>query len=84
MSPMRTRCESSMRSLASFVTHEVTNVGSDRHQLKELAEAARDALGTEKLTAIADRGYYNGEQITVADLLSEKAPNHVRLEVFSS
>jgi transposase len=40
-----------------IVTHEVTNVGSDRHQLKKMAEAAREALGTEKLTAIADRGY---------------------------
>ena len=39
-----------------IVTHEVTNVGSDRHQLKKMAEAAHEALGTEKLTAIADRG----------------------------
>jgi hypothetical protein len=29
-----------------IVTHEVTNVGSDRHQLKKMAEAAREALGT--------------------------------------
>ena len=50
-----------------IVTHEVTNVGSDRHQLKNMAEAAREALGTEKLTAIADRGYYSGEQIKACD-----------------
>jgi hypothetical protein len=50
-----------------IVTHEVTNVGSDRQQLKKMAEAAREALGTEKLTAIADRGYYNGEQIKACD-----------------
>jgi transposase len=50
-----------------IVTHEVTNVGSDRHQLKTMAEAARDALGTQKLTAIADRGYYSGEQIKACD-----------------
>jgi transposase len=50
-----------------IVTHEVTNVGSDRHQLKKMAEAAREALGTEKLTAIADRGYYSGEQIKACD-----------------
>ena len=49
------------------VTHEVTNVGSDRQQLKKMAEAAREALGTETLTAIADRGYYNGEQIKACD-----------------
>ena len=50
-----------------IVTHEVTNVGSDRQQLKKMAEAAREALGTDKLTAIADRGYYNGEQIKACD-----------------
>lgn len=46
-----------------IVTHEVTNVGSDRAQLVTMAEAAREALGTVKLTAIADRGYYSSEQI---------------------
>src|SRR5579863_8789682 len=46
-----------------IVTHEVTNVGSDRHQLKKMAEAAREALGTSELTAIADRGYYSGKEI---------------------
>jgi transposase len=50
-----------------IVTHEVTNVGSDRHQLKKMADAAREALGTEQLTAIADRGYYSGEQIKACD-----------------
>jgi hypothetical protein len=49
------------------VAHEVTNVGSDRHQLKKMAEAAREALGTTELTAIADRGYYSGEQIKACD-----------------
>jgi transposase len=46
-----------------IITHEVTNVGSDRHQLKRMSEAARDALGTRDLTALADRGYYGGEEI---------------------
>ena len=50
-----------------IVAHEVTNVGSDRQQLKKMAEAAREALGTEKLTAIADRGYYSGEEIKACD-----------------
>jgi transposase len=50
-----------------IVTHEVTNVGSDRHQLKRMADAAREALGTQKLTAIADRGYYSGEEIKACD-----------------
>jgi transposase len=50
-----------------IVTHEVTNVGSDRHQLKKMAESARSALGTRELTAIADRGYYSGEEIKACD-----------------
>ena len=50
-----------------IVTHEVTNEGSDRHQLKKMADAAREALGTKKLTAIADRGYYSGQEIKACD-----------------
>jgi transposase len=50
-----------------IVTHEVTNEGSDRHQLKKMADAAREALGTKKLTAIADRGYYSGLEIKACD-----------------
>lgn len=46
-----------------IVAHEVTNVGSDRRQLKRMSEAAREALGTSELTALADRGYYGGEEI---------------------
>ena len=45
------------------VAHEVTNVGNDRSALSPMAEKARAAIGTEKLTAIADRGYFSGEQI---------------------
>jgi transposase len=46
-----------------IVSHEVTNVGSDRHQLKRMAEQAREALGTNELTALADRGYYSGDEL---------------------
>ena len=46
-----------------IVTHEVTNVGSDRSQLCRMAESARDAMGTEGLTALADRGYFKSEEI---------------------
>lgn len=46
-----------------IVAHEVTNVGHDRQALAPMAEQARQAMGTRKLTAIADRGYFNGEQI---------------------
>jgi hypothetical protein len=46
-----------------IVAHEVTNVGTDRHQLSNMAEQARSEMDVEKLEAIADRGYYEGEEI---------------------
>lgn len=46
-----------------IVAHEVTNVGIDRDQLSGMAEQARTAMATEELTAIADRGYFKGEEI---------------------
>ena len=46
-----------------IVEHEVTNNGSDRDQLSDMAKKARTAIGTTKLTAIADRGYFKGEEI---------------------
>src|SRR5262247_425753 len=44
-----------------IVHHEVTNVGTDRAQLASTATAAKEALGVDKLEAVADRGYFNGE-----------------------
>ena len=46
-----------------IVAHEVTNIGSDRAQLANMAEQARAELGVEKLDVVADRGYYEGGQI---------------------
>jgi len=46
-----------------IVEHEVTNNGSDRDQLSGMAKKARTAIGTPTLTAIADRGYFKGEEI---------------------
>lgn len=50
-----------------IVAHDVTNVGSDRSQLARMAERTKTALGVEKLDAIADRGYFNGEEILACD-----------------
>ena len=50
-----------------IVTHEVTNVGSDRAQLSGIAMAAKAALQVQKLEAVADRGYFNGEEILACD-----------------
>jgi transposase len=50
-----------------IVTHEVTNVGSDRSQLTRVAKEAKAALQTDTLEAVADRGYFNGEEIVACD-----------------
>jgi transposase len=44
-----------------IVTHEVTNVGSDRAQLCVMATRAKAVLGLEQLDVVADRGYFSGE-----------------------
>ena len=46
-----------------IVTHEVTNSGSDRAQLANMAKQAKAVLKTETLEAVADRGYFSGPEI---------------------
>ena len=46
-----------------IVAHEVTNNGIDRDQLTSMAKLARTEMSVEKLTAVADRGYYKSEEI---------------------
>ena len=50
-----------------IVPHEVTNVGSDRSQLANVANGAKAVLQTDKLDAVADRGYFNGVEILACD-----------------
>lgn len=50
-----------------IVTHEVTNVGSDRSQLARVAKEAKATLQTDTLEAVADRGYFSGEEIVACD-----------------
>ena len=50
-----------------IVTHEVTNVGSDRSQLAHVAKETKATLQTDTLDAVADRGYFNGEEILACD-----------------
>jgi transposase len=50
-----------------IIAHEVTNTGSDRAQLANIASQAKDVLGVEKLEAVADRGCYSGEEILACD-----------------
>jgi len=50
-----------------IITHQVTNVGTDRSQLSSVAKEAKTALGADTLDAVADRGYFNGEEILACD-----------------
>ena len=50
-----------------IVAHEVTNVGNDTAHLANTAKAAKAALDVEKLEAVADRGYFDGEEIKACD-----------------
>ena len=46
-----------------IVAHEVINQGYDRHQLAPMAFKAQEATGCEQVTAVADRGYFSGDQV---------------------
>ena len=50
-----------------IVAHEVTNVGSERTQLANMAQQAKEAIHCDELTVVADRGYYNGTEILACD-----------------
>src|SRR5687768_12473065 len=46
-----------------IVAHEVTNSGSDRSQLANMAKQAKAVLQAEELAAVADRGYFSSPEI---------------------
>jgi transposase len=50
-----------------IITHEVTNVGSDRAQLARMAKQTKATLEATNLDVIADRGYFSGEEILECD-----------------
>jgi transposase len=50
-----------------IVAHEVTNVGSDRRQLAKMAKQAQVVMPGQELQIIADRGYFNGEEVLACD-----------------
>jgi len=50
-----------------IVSHEVTTKGSDRSQLENMAKQARSDMDVKDLTVLADRGYFNGEQILACE-----------------
>ena len=50
-----------------IVHHEVTNQGNDSQQLEPIAKAAKDVLGSETLTVVADAGYFNQTQFAACE-----------------
>src|SRR6516165_8835025 len=50
-----------------IVTHEVTNTGSDRSQLANIASQAKEVLGADHLDVVADRGYFNSPEILACE-----------------
>jgi len=47
-----------------IIAHEVSKVGSDRQQLSKMAKQAQAILEPKtKLTVVADKGYYNGDEL---------------------
>jgi hypothetical protein len=50
-----------------IIAHEVTNVGSDRSQLAAVAKHAKAVLDRDTLDVVADRGYYNGDEIRACE-----------------
>jgi transposase len=52
-----------------IVAHEVTNVGHDRGQLANMAGQTKAAMGLDKLEVLADRGYFDGEEILACEAL---------------
>jgi transposase len=50
-----------------IITHEVTNVGSDRAQLARMAKETKATLERTNLDVIADRGYFSSEEILECD-----------------
>jgi len=50
-----------------IVTHEVTNVGNDRAQLSPMAKQTKEVLEVDELDVVADRGYFDSEEILACD-----------------
>ena len=50
-----------------IVVHEVTNAVSDRRQLAKMASKVKAELEVDHLDVLADRGYYNSEEIRTCE-----------------
>jgi transposase len=52
-----------------IAAHEVTNVGHDRGQLANMADQAKTAMQADRLEVLADRGYFDGEEVLACERL---------------
>ena len=50
-----------------IVAHEVVNEGHDRTQLMPMGISAQQATGCKEITVLADRGYFNGDQVLACE-----------------
>jgi len=50
-----------------IVAHEVINVGNDRAQLSPMAKRAKAVLHSDTLDVVADRGYFDSDEILTCD-----------------
>ena len=50
-----------------IVAHEVTNQGHDRGHLAPMALKAQQATGNKEIAVLADRGYFNGDQVLLCE-----------------
>jgi len=50
-----------------IVAHAVVTEGNDRGQLVPMGLDAKHAMGVDEITVIADRGYYNGDQVLACE-----------------
>ena len=50
-----------------IIAHEVTNVGHDRSALAKMGKKTKAVLEVDKLDVVADRGYFNSEEILACD-----------------
>ena len=51
-----------------IVAHDVTNVGTDRSQLFQMAQKTQAILETDELDVVANRGYFSSAKILACDL----------------
>ncbi len=50
-----------------IVTHDVTNLGTDRAQLARMGKKTKAALEADRLDVVADRGYFDSNEILACD-----------------